>query len=191
MINKRLKCLVNPTEEEILKREPLLKFSFYLSDKNNILLITLDDIIDKLDRGFGTGSVDSQLVGEASVLTWFWTLGAYEVIRTICQAEDCFDNGFIDKLKKLKEKLAIVRVPSSKMEKKGKIKPVNSNRSPDGWDVERKDLIIGDPENPLSARKLFEQYDETMSSLTINDVIRRHEESIYFDKHNNSQHKKN
>ena len=60
MINKkekptkkqRMNCLINPTEEERINREPLLLFSFYLSVKNNLLLKTLDDIIENLDNGF-------------------------------------------------------------------------------------------------------------------------------------------
>ncbi|MDL5502258.1 MAG: hypothetical protein QSU88_03485 [Candidatus Methanoperedens sp.] len=49
---------------------------------------------------------------------WFWTLGAYEVIRTMWQAEDCFSENFFKKFSELKNDLAKVRMPSSKMEKK-------------------------------------------------------------------------
>jgi hypothetical protein len=39
MENKRFKePLINPTEEEMLTREPLMAFSFYLSGSHNVLL---------------------------------------------------------------------------------------------------------------------------------------------------------
>lgn len=82
------------------------------------------------------------------------------------------------KIKKLKKQLAIVRMPSTKMEEQGeKSIPVNSNRSADGWDFNSKDLIVGSPENPKSARQLIELYETTLCSLLPSDIIKRYEES--------------
>lgn len=173
---KNIKCLVNPTKEEILEREPLIAFSFYLSDKNNLLLHLSDEIIENLDKGFGT-NIDTKIIGDASSWVWFWTLGAYEVVRTISQAKICFSDTFITKIHELKKQLAAVRMPSAKMEEQGEKKSVNSNRSPDDWDIEKKDLLIGSPENPKSARQLLELYDKTLCSLIPNDVIKHHTES--------------
>jgi hypothetical protein len=170
-------CLINPTEEERLDREPLLAFSFYLSNRNNVLLSISDEIIENLDKGFLDTSNKTDLIGHASTLMWLWTLGAYEVVRTMSQANVCFSESFNKKLSKLKKELAKARMPSAKMEKQGKKIPVNSNRSPDGWDIEKKDLLIGDPEEPISGRLMLESYDEIMSSLTIKDVIKHHQES--------------
>jgi hypothetical protein len=174
--DKRIKCLINPTEEEILTREPLIAFSFYLSGRNNVLLSVLDEIIENLDKGFTNNSIHGGLIGHASTLMWFWTLGAYEVIRTMCQAKECFSENFYEQISELKNDLAKARMPSSKMEKKGKKRiPVGSNRSPDGWDIPNKDLLVGDPENPMSGRMLLEKYDNVLSSLTIEDVKAHHE----------------
>ena len=178
MIKKRIKeCLFNPTEEEMFEREPLLKFSFYLSGRNNILLATIDEIIDYLDNGFGTSVINGGLIEKASTLLWFWTLGAYEMVRTISQAKVCFSDNFNSQILILKKELAKVRMPAAKMEKQGSEVPVNSNRSPDGWDVENKDLLIGDPYEPVSGRCLLGLYDQVLSSLEIKDVKKRHEES--------------
>lgn len=174
---KNIEYLVNPTQEEILEREPLIAFSFYLSNKNNLLLHLSDEILENLDKGFGE-KINTKLIGEASFWTWFWTLGAYEVVRTISQAKECFSDAFITKINILKKQLAIVRMPSAKMEEQGSSnKPVNSNRSPDGWDIENKDLLIGSPINPKSTRKLIELYDKTLCSLKSEDVIKHHQES--------------
>ncbi len=169
------KCLLNPTEEERLTREPLIAFSFYLSGRNNILLSISDEIIENLDKGFTNNPIHGGLIGHASTLMWLWTLGAYEVIRTMCQAKECFSENFYEKISELKNDLAKARMPSSKMEKKGKKIPVGSNRSPDGWDVPNKDLLVGDPEDPISGRLLLEKYDNVLYSLTIEDVKARHE----------------
>jgi hypothetical protein len=180
--NKRIKCLINPTEEERLRQEPLIAFSFYLSGRNNVLLSVSDEIIETLDKGFTNNpihGIDGGLIEHASTLMWFWTLGAYEVIRTMCQAKECFSENFYKKISELKNDLAKVRIPSSKMEKKkdkkGKKIPVGSNRSPDGWDITNKDLLIGDPGDPISGRMLLEKYDTVLSSLTIDDIKARHE----------------
>jgi len=68
------------------------------------------------------------------------------------------------------------------MEELGKNKPINSNRSPDGWDLENKDLLIGSPENPKSARYLLRLYDETLCSLKPDDIIKHHQESNNYSK---------
>ena len=170
--------LINPTEEEILAREPLMAFSFYLSGRNNVLLMLRDEIIELLDDGFAEDGIDGTKIGRASDLMWLWTLGAYEVIRTICQAKKCFSQNFYDKAFELKKELAKARMPAAKMEKQGKREPVNSNRSPDGWDVANKDLLITESDdNCVSARLLLEHYETTISSLTIDDVIEHHAKS--------------
>jgi len=180
--NTRMKCLFNPTDEERLNREPLLNYSFYLSSKNILLLNTIDAIIEKLNLGFSESSTNGDFISDASILTWFWTLGAYEVVRTMSETQDCFSERINEKLNFLKQLLAKARMPSSKMEKKGKKIPVNSNRSFDHWDVKNKDLLIGDPDDYVSARNMFELYDSTLLSITINDVKKKHELSETYKK---------
>ena len=162
----------------MVTREPLLAFSFYLSGRNNVLLSISDEIIENLDKMFSnTQIMHQEFIDRASTLLWLWTLGAYEIIRTICQARECFSSSFIEKSIELKKQLAVVRMPNAKMEEAGKKKPINSNRSPDGLDFDNKDLLIGNPEKPISARKLIELYDQTMATLTKDDVKQHHSQS--------------
>lgn len=154
-----------------------MAFSFYLSGRNNVLLLLSDEIIDNLDNGFIGSTIKAGFIDRASTLSWLWTLGAYEVIRTISQAKECFSDSFIEKVNSLKKQLAIVRMPNAKMEEQGKKKPVNSNRSPDGWDITNKDLLVGNPENPVSCRHLLESYEKVISSVTIKDIKKHHQES--------------
>lgn len=172
------KVLINPTEEEMFENDPLMAFSWYLSGRNNLLLSTLDEIIENIDKGFTENQINQDgLIQKASSQMWFWTLGAYEVIRTISQAKECFSDDFNAKVADLKRELSKARMPNAKMEKRGKKIPVISNRSPNGWDFKNKDLLIGDPDDFISARKLLHQYDDVMSNIMREDVLKHHEES--------------
>lgn len=68
-------------------------------------------------------------------------------------------------------------MPDSKMEKQGKKQPVNSDRSPWCEVIETKDLLVGDPDEPFSARYIIDEYFSIIYSLKREDVIARHEES--------------
>lgn len=43
--------------------------------------------------------------------------------------------------------------------------------------MDNKDLLVGSPDNPISARLLLQLYEDTVSSLTVNDVKKHHSES--------------
>ena len=160
-----------------MSRYPLLAFSVVLSTRNNQLATVADEILDNLDKGISSQLIDCQYVTKAGISIWLWTLGAYELVRTMCQANTCFTPECIARLRPLKNRLAKVRMPDAKMEKPGKAVPVDSNRSPWCEIVETKDLLIGDPDEPYSARSLIEEYFTTINSIKPNEIIARHEES--------------
>jgi hypothetical protein len=171
--------LVNPTWAEIVERDPLIAFSHYLSGRVNVLCSFADEIIENLDRGFSGQCVDDARITLAESLMWFWLLGAYEVVRTMHQAKACFSERLVQDLSSLKKTLASVRMPAAKMEKPGNKKvPVTSNRSPTGWDVEKRDLLVNDPEESpdISARWILSEFDRVFSSVTQSDVLAHHEE---------------
>jgi hypothetical protein len=171
--------LVNPTWEQIVERDPLIAFSHYLSGWVHVLCSFADEIIENLDRGFSGQCVDGGRVERAESLMWFWLLGAYEVVRTMHQAKEYFSERLVQDLSGLKKMLATVRMPAAKMEKAGKRAAVTSNRSPAGWDVENRDLLVNDlEESPdISARWLLLEFDRVFSSIAIGDVLAHHEEA--------------
>ena len=171
-------CLKNPSPAEMDLRDPLSTFSFYLSGRVNVLCGFADEIIENLDEGFLASSVDGGRISRAESLMWLWILGAYEIVRTMVQAEKCFSPEALKKLRVLKKSLSVVRMPASKMEKQGKRVPVTSNRSPAGWNVENKDLLVNDPEgDDISARELFSNFDKTFCSIRKSDILARHEDT--------------
>ena len=179
MRNRIRKALVNPTREQMMAQDPIIAFSFYLCGRKNVLFDIADEIIENLDQGFSGAVVDGSRIDRAESLMWLWTLGAYEVVRTMCQAKSCFSQKAWEQLTQLKKALATVRMPAAKMEKAGKKAPVNSNRSPVEWDVSNRDLLVNDaePEPNVSARFILMEFDRVFSSITKDDVLGRHEES--------------
>jgi hypothetical protein len=174
---KNWEVLVNPSWEDQVAREPLLAFSFVLSTRHNQLTTIADEILDNLDKGISKERIDTTYITKAGILIWLWTLGAYEIVRTMCQAKSCLDSECLYRLQPLKKRLAKVRMPDSKMEKQGKAIPVNSNRSPWCELIETQDLLIGDPDTPDSARQLLEDYFKTIDSIKLSEILAKHEES--------------
>jgi hypothetical protein len=172
-------CLMNPTHDQIVERDPLQEFSFYLSGRVNVLCIFAVEIIHELDHGFTAESINAERVERAESLMWLWVLGAYEIVRTMHQAKECFSEHLCQDLQNLKKVLASVRMPAAKMEKPGKKTPVTSNRSPSGWDVKNRDLLVGDPEEDTSAsaRWLLAEFDRVFCSIERKDVLAHHETS--------------
>jgi hypothetical protein len=167
--------MLNPTWEETVEREPLIAFSHYLCGRVSVLVSVADEIVDNLDEGFGVNFVDGGKVTRAETLMWLWVLGAYEVVRTMCQAKNCFSQTTVDQLQQLKKRLSIVRMPAAKMEKAGARVPVSSDRSPSGWDAAHKDLLVNDPDSAdVSARTLLADFDRVFSAIRPEDILARH-----------------
>lgn len=154
--------------------EPLAAFSPYLAGRHQVLLAVAAEVLRHLD------AADRP---RASDLMWLWTLGAYEVTRTMCQAHACFSPQFYRPLADLKHALERVRVPSTKMERiqvdrRASPVPIPSDRPADLWDPATRDLRVGDPADPQSARRLLADYTRVLGSLTAADVLRRHEDAF-------------
>ena len=169
---------MGPTWEKMVGRDPLIAFSWYLSGRVWYVRKLGKEIIGELDAAYATNVLDDDHFSRADMLMWFWTLGAYEVVRTMCQATDCFRSELTQRLSALKKELVQVRIPAAKMEVPGKSRPVSSNRSPWKWDMPNRDLLIGDPtKEMISVRHLIQRFEDVISSITPGDVLGRHEES--------------
>jgi hypothetical protein len=178
MLDRFKILLINPTEAEELNRETLLKFSFYLSSRVIQLLSLGEEIEGKLEVGLSEEIIDGRALGKSGVLAWLWVLGAYELVRTMCQPQDAFSSEAHSRLVTLKRRLEIVRMPDAKMEPKGRNHPANSNRCPPHWDTANKDIILGDFDSGTDRfRLLLRDLDEVMASITIDDVLLHHQET--------------
>lgn len=111
MLERFKEPLINPTWEQIVERDPLMAFSHYLSGRVHILLALKEEILEHLESGFSGKHVDGGRVGRAESLMWLWILGAYEVVRTMCQAKSCFSDSMLNELALLKKTLSAARMP--------------------------------------------------------------------------------
>ena len=164
--------------EEMVERDPLISFSWYLSGRVSCLRELGSEVLENLETACSGDVVDGGRFGRAGMLMWFWTLGAYEVVRTMCQARECFTPELSNQLASLKTELAQARMPVAKMEPPGKRRAVTSGRSPEEWDVPNRDLLVGDPTGQMiSARHLLKRFDDVVSSIEPGDILCRHEDS--------------
>lgn len=172
-------CLFNPSEEQFFERDPLAAFSFFLSGRVNVLCAFAEEIIENLENGFNSDCVNGGQIERAESLMWLWLLGAYEIVRTMHQAKPCFSDRLVQDLQELKRILAVARMPAAKMEMAGKKLPVTSNRSPSGWDMKNRDLLVNDPEDDknISARWLLSEFDRVFCKISRADVLAPHETS--------------
>lgn len=158
------------------KANPIWRFSPYLWGRVSVLRSLRATILQDLDKGFGD-VVNASLISDAEASLWLWLLGAYEMTRTMCQAKGCFSKQTADALQKLKHELAEARMPTAKMETPGRHRAVTSFRSPAGIDAKGKDFLVGDPNQPLSARGLLARFNDVISSIAPSDVLKPHESS--------------
>jgi hypothetical protein len=164
------------TVEQFERENPLWRFSPYLFGRINVLMGIRIEILECLDRTFGE-SVDFTQLERAEELAWLWTLGAYEVVRTMCQAKSCFSLRAENALRDLKRTIGKVRIPAAKMEVPGKRTPVTSARSPAGVDAKNKDILLGAPGQELSCREILASFYGVLSAIAPEDVVLPHEAS--------------
>jgi hypothetical protein len=160
--------------------DALVRFSRYLAGRDRVLWAMAGEIVGLLDT---CESGREPARGRASDLMWLWTLGAYEVVRTICQARGCFAGRFYGEVAELKAALERVRVANTKMERvkydrRARAVAVPSEREADLWDAAGKDLRVGDPAATASARGLLAEYVRVMRSLAADEVLGSHEGSL-------------
>ncbi|WP_319469057.1 hypothetical protein [uncultured Pseudodesulfovibrio sp.] len=50
--------------------------------------------------------------------------------------------------------------------------------SPDGWDIENKDLLVNDPDDKIvSARYLFDSFCAVLADIKRTDILKKHTET--------------
>src|SRR4051794_39337074 len=83
--------------EEIHNNNPLIVFSVYTDIQSRTIRGLGQDILASLEAGItpddGTGKgivCSGEVIDCCYGQFWLWILGAYEVVRTMCQAELCF-----------------------------------------------------------------------------------------------------
>ena len=94
--------------EKMLNENPFIGFSVYTHVQVTTVRNLGREILEILDTAFEPGIADGNNVNRAYGMFWLWVLGSYEIIRTMTQAESCFSNSLVAKLRSLKKKVSIL-----------------------------------------------------------------------------------
>lgn len=171
--------------EEMLNKNPLFVFSIYTQIQSTTLQALGREILACLDRGITSGSSTDEgikcsddVINQGYGQFWLWVPGAYEVVRTMCQAEKCFSPPVAEELKTLKAKLAALRMPFAKQELPDKKNvPVRAEPSISGIGVMPPDLMFEVEGRKLSARELIHEFATIFGRITRADVLADHRDT--------------
>jgi hypothetical protein len=103
------RCQMSGIADDLTSQNPLLKFSLYTHGQSVALQEVGSDILRLLaEMKVGEGAVDAETARRAYNLFWLWTLGAYEVVRTMSDPKrlGCFSEEASKQLLELKKRLA-------------------------------------------------------------------------------------
>lgn len=164
--------------QEFLAENPLIRFSMYTDiqskaviDFGRAIIRDLDGLVDADSRGDG---VNGMRIPRVYGHFWLWVLGAYEIVRTMIAARQCFSAEFVLGLQPLKRKLAVIRVPFAKQERRGKSIPVGSEPSISTITWDPPDFRFDLYGEALSIRQLVEEFEATFAAVTPSDVLADH-----------------
>lgn len=164
--------------EDMINKNPLIVFSVYTDIQSRTIQRLGHEILTCLeggivpDNGTGQGTVcGGEVISRGYGQLWLWVIGAYEVVRTMCQAEQCFSPRVRDELKALKQRLAVIRMPFAKQELPGKSVPVRGEPSIYGVGDSPPDLRFEIEGQVISVRELIGEFARVFESITSADVL--------------------
>ena len=162
--------------ENMFINNPLMKFSVYTQIQFSTLKRIRELILVELDSLFyedkNSLKIDGQKFNEIYGLFWLWILGAYEIVRTMCQRKSCFKEEVYDKLDIYKRKISAIRMPFAKQEIARTNKTISNEASISGIHQETKDLSFTIGDNIFYMRETMCDFIEIISSISIDDINR-------------------
>ena len=163
--------------EEMYQREPLLHYSVYTQVQVAALKTLGSGIRQVLDDAFAVdGVVDAAVFREAYPSFWLWTLGAYEIIRTMVEegGRGCFSDELFARLEEFKRRIERLRIPFAKQELKGEKTPVRGELSVAGFSHEMRNLMFTVQGADYWMRELITQFDTLFDSIALADILADH-----------------
>ncbi len=159
----------------IARAAPLIKYSPDTHFQLQLLREASKEILGTLAAPrLPSGNIDGNARYKAHWLFWLWTLGAYEIVRTLCQDKERLTTALFSKLDDLRTQLARLRMPFAKLELAGCNKP-----SPGGEllavgpGAEGNDLIFRIEGRLIDARELIEHFDSVVRGVRADQILRK------------------
>ncbi|TIM41074.1 MAG: hypothetical protein E5Y55_26235 [Mesorhizobium sp.] len=149
----------------MLSANPLLNFSIYTQSQADALLRMKGEIEAAMD-GWGPTISDFPRVYD---FFWFWSLGAYEVLRTMDQNAACFTPSVATKIRAMKQQLAVLRMPFAKQELKGKGGPIRGENSVTS--LKNKSFKFRVSGESFDARETMASVCELLASIRREDIL--------------------
>ena len=165
---------------EWLKGRPLLKFSLYTATQVETLKAFGKELLGDFDAGVTYSEETKQPIFERKLVSdgyakfWLWLLGAYEVVRTMAQAPECFSPNLVEELRKLKKRLSKIRMPFAKQEIAGQDVPVYNELSIADVEANPADLVFVVQSERISARSLVEDFIANFDAIRGEEVLLDH-----------------
>lgn len=157
---------------DIFDDNPLIAFSVNTHVQVQYLLEFGNDVSELIDSSFlSEASFDATKLNKAYGGIWLWTLGTYEVIRTMTQVKDCFSETLATELVKYKRYLSKIRMPFAKQEyanNKGSHAFLELLIS--GFDIETRDFKFIIEGESYFFKKLLKKFRSIILSIRLEDI---------------------
>ena len=153
------------------KMQPLVLFSLYTAIQIEALewsakmALELSQCVNSDER-----VIEGHKMMEYYYCFWHWTLGAYEVLRTMNQhREHCFLLECANQIQAAKRKLENVRIPMAKQERPNFSGPIHAELSIAGW--EDGDLTFDFSGAQIRPKKLMAEIMTVFRDIGYDDII--------------------
>lgn len=165
--------------QKFISANPLLRFSIYTQLQVSFLRSFGVEIVSHLDSFFLDKSCQEEEpkpydFNEIWGKFWLWVLGSYEVVRTMSEAKNCFENSAMGRIDLLKKNLATLRIPFAKQEYKGKKNmKIQCEASISSIDNINKDFIYSVNGQEFTIRNLIKEFNITIASISHETILNR------------------
>lgn len=159
--------------DEFLDQYPLQIFSLYSYIQAEAVISLGEEIVQYFDESITSDPKSHTFQQLFYGKIWFWTIGAFEVVRTMSDRkwETSWDPIKLEEIKDFKKKIADIRVPFTKQEtRKSPIRAVNSENSISGIDFENKSYLFQSEGNEFNIRLLIREFEGLIRSIKVSDI---------------------
>lgn len=171
----------SPEINQIINEEPLLVFSIYTNSQSKFIRKLGGELLQCLDTLIIETSDNGMLIRDGQKLSfvydyfWLWTLGAFEIVRTMDRAQACFSQPLRQDLKHLKGSLSLLRTPFAKQEPSGdRDTAIYGDNSMYSFKHSPPDILFFTKGQEVSTRKLIEQFENVFKHIRRSDVLADH-----------------
>ncbi|SOE59088.1 hypothetical protein SAMN05414139_01472 [Burkholderia sp. D7] len=163
-----------PTTEHPYQHCPLLGFSLYTVTQVRLLQKFGDEFIKSVNQLMlkePEHLFDSEDHLDTYGRFWLWVLGAYEVTRTMKEANSCFSTDAYTRILEFNRRLSKVRMPFAKQQHRGKKSMVGGEPAVNSFDFNRRDLMFRIENTDFYAKDMILEFNQLIDSIGAHDVI--------------------